>query len=72
MNGGLTALAFAGTSTSISIAQFNTEGGTFTDNCSAVTTIAYLDVASSTCPVVVTRTFTLNDGCGNTVHVHRS
>ncbi len=41
-----------------------TNGGSTSDAC-GITTVAYIDVASGTCPIVVTRTWTVVDACGN-------
>ncbi|WP_165569393.1 PKD domain-containing protein, partial [Flavobacterium suncheonense] len=58
-------LAFSTTPVVITLAQFNAAGGTYTD-ASPIASITYQDVASGSCPTVVTRTFTLTDLCGNT------
>lgn len=66
-NGGLTALSFSTTSASITEGQFTGENGAATDNCTAATNInySYQDAAAGTCPIIVTRTFTLKDYCDN-------
>ncbi|MEW5675442.1 gliding motility-associated C-terminal domain-containing protein [Flavobacterium enshiense] len=62
--GGLGYLPFSSSATVITMQQFNTAGGSYSDT-SSITTVTYQDVASGSCPVVVTRTFTLTDVCGN-------
>ncbi|UOK41811.1 MULTISPECIES: gliding motility-associated C-terminal domain-containing protein [Flavobacterium] len=57
-------LAFSVTPVTINLAQFTTAGGSYTD-ASSISTITYQDVASGTCPTIVTRTFRLTDACGN-------
>ncbi|MDX1408932.1 MAG: hypothetical protein R3330_12380, partial [Saprospiraceae bacterium] len=42
-----------------------TNQGDVTDAC-GVTSVTYIDVANGTCPIVVTRTWTVSDACGNT------
>ncbi|WP_082333836.1 gliding motility-associated C-terminal domain-containing protein [Mangrovimonas sp. TPBH4] len=61
-NDSLTSLAYSETPQTISQLIFLAEGGTFTEN--NVNEITYQDSASGTCPVVVTRTFTITDDCG--------
>ncbi|WP_083702174.1 gliding motility-associated C-terminal domain-containing protein [Mangrovimonas sp. DI 80] len=61
-NDNLTSLAYSETPQTISQLIFLAEGGTFTEN--NVNEITYQDSASGTCPVVVTRTFTITDDCG--------
>ncbi|SEA62339.1 SprB repeat-containing protein, partial [Bizionia paragorgiae] len=63
-NGNLTALGFSLSEISISESQFTTEGGLFSEE--NVASITYLDSASGTCPIVVTRTYTITDECGLT------
>ncbi|MDD3875275.1 MAG: GEVED domain-containing protein, partial [Bacteroidales bacterium] len=41
-----------------------TNQGVATDNC-GITSVTYIDVAAGTCPIVVTRTWTLKDAAGN-------
>ncbi|MEZ4953746.1 MAG: MopE-related protein [Saprospiraceae bacterium] len=65
-NGDLTALAFSNTPTMVSENDFTNEGGVATDNC-GIQSYAYQDVANGTCPIVVTRTWTVTDVCGQTV-----
>ncbi|WP_299391478.1 gliding motility-associated C-terminal domain-containing protein [uncultured Gelidibacter sp.] len=61
-NNETTALDFSATPISISTAQFETEGGTFVEE--NVDTITYQDTASGSCPIVITRTFTITNDCG--------
>lgn len=42
-----------------------TNQGNITDAC-GITSVTYIDVASGTCPTVVTRTWTISDACANT------
>ncbi|RXJ51353.1 HYR-like domain-containing protein [Gelidibacter gilvus] len=63
-NGGLTSLPYSEAIVTISNAEFLAEGGTFVgDNISSVT---YSDASTGTCPLVVTRTYTVTDGCDQT------
>jgi gliding motility-associated-like protein len=48
----------------ISLAQLQAAGGNASDNC-RIDSIYYFDSQTSTCPVVVTRTFVVVDSCGN-------
>ncbi|WP_144680551.1 PKD domain-containing protein, partial [Flavobacterium cauense] len=57
-------LPYSTTLASITLAQFTAAGGSYTD-ASAITSVTYQDVASGTCPTIVTRTFRLTDACGN-------
>ena len=41
-----------------------TNQGSVSDLC-GITTVNYIDVSAGTCPIVVTRTWTIIDGCGN-------
>ncbi|WP_161808333.1 PKD domain-containing protein, partial [Zhouia amylolytica] len=63
-NGGLTALPYSPTSATITEAQYTAEGGSFVEDNVAL--ITYKDEISGTCPIVVTRTFTITDNCGAT------
>src|SRR5690606_13883795 len=60
--GGLTSLAYSETEIIITEAEFLAEGGTYTED--NVASITYQDNASGTCPITVTRTFTITDDCG--------
>jgi len=40
--------------------------GNSSDNCTAPVNVSYIDVAAGTCPIVVTRRWTVSDACGNT------
>lgn len=41
-------------------------GLTISDNCTLAANVLSKDVSTGSCPVVVTRTYTISDGCGNT------
>jgi len=59
--------AFSTIAANSSYAEFSNANnqGVATDNC-AITSITYQDIANSACPIVVTRTWTLNDASGLT------
>ena len=59
---GQTALAYADTETAISLAAFQAEGGSIVED--NIASITYQDSFSGTCPIIVTRTFTVTDDCG--------
>ncbi|MCK9639665.1 MAG: HYR domain-containing protein [Prolixibacteraceae bacterium] len=58
-----------------SLAQFNTAGGTATDNCGALSLILFNEIANGLagkpgyCPTSVTRVYRISDPCGNYVDV---
>jgi len=58
----ITSLPYSEVAVSITPAQFIAQGGTIS-NISLVLSISYQDVKSGTCPIVVTRTFTVTSGC---------
>ncbi|WP_159517808.1 beta strand repeat-containing protein, partial [Sunxiuqinia indica] len=60
----LTTLPFSTTITTITDAQLIAAGGTASDNC-AIGEITYIDDSTGICPIVITRTFTVTDSCGN-------
>ncbi|MFZ4399617.1 MAG: right-handed parallel beta-helix repeat-containing protein [Bacteroidales bacterium] len=60
----ITGLVYSENEVEVTAAQFNTAGGAATDNCS-ITYYSYKDVSNGTCPIVITRTWTLKDGMGN-------
>ncbi|RTL55892.1 MAG: hypothetical protein EKK37_18075, partial [Sphingobacteriales bacterium] len=64
----ITGPVFSSTEAASSYAVFSdaTNQGTATDNC-AITTVTYIDVASGSCPIVVTRTWKISDAAGNNV-----
>ncbi|MEO8239796.1 MAG: vWA domain-containing protein, partial [Flavobacterium sp.] len=62
----ITGLLYNPVSSNITLAQLNTAGGSLANSASIGTyTISYSDVATGTCPIVVTRTFKVVTGCGN-------
>ena len=63
-NGSLTALAYSETPIVITELEFTNEGGSASDDCT-IDSIEYVDVMSGACPIIVTRTFTVFDPCGN-------
>ncbi len=65
-------LGFNTSSTLITSTQFSTEGGTWADNCTPQRSITYQDAAAGTCPIVVTRTFTVEDFGFNTVQCQQT
>jgi hypothetical protein len=57
--------AFSSTTATSSYTEFNiTNLGAATDNC-VIDSVTYIDVADGTCPVVITRTWTVFDAAGN-------
>src|SRR5439155_9246426 len=54
----ITGLPYSGTTATINLAQFQAEGGNASDNC-GIASITYQDSKAGTCPIVVTRTFTV-------------
>jgi len=58
-------LPFSATPVTITASQYSAEGGSATDNC-VNPVINYKDSKAGTCPIVVTRVFTIADACGNT------
>ena len=61
----ISVLPYSATEVIISLAQFNSAGGTVTDNSSNLI-LSYIDTKLGTCPIVVTRTFYAKDECNNT------
>ncbi|RZJ33518.1 MAG: hypothetical protein EOO51_13610, partial [Flavobacterium sp.] len=61
----LPSLPFSAAPTTITLAQFNSAGGTLQMNGNPTYTLSYVDSATGTCPTVVTRTFSVNSACGN-------
>jgi len=58
-------LAYSESLVVVGASDFTNAGGVATDNCS-ITYYAYQDTKTGTCPIVVSRTWTLKDGMGNT------
>ena len=65
-NGGLTTLAYSESLITIDNVQFANQGGTADDNC-GLGSIAYQDGSTGTNPIVVIRTYTVEDACGNAI-----
>ncbi|MCK7591125.1 PKD domain-containing protein, partial [Subsaxibacter sp. CAU 1640] len=64
-NGNLTTLPYSPTPVSISVQQFNANGGTFVEQ--NVASITYQDhLTTDICPRKIDRTFTITDNCGGT------
>ncbi len=62
-------LVYSTTPVTITLAQLNAEGITATDDCN-INSITYQDSSDGlTCPVTVTRTFTVTDDCTNSTVV---
>ena len=57
-------LPYSTTVTTITLTDLQNDGGDATDD-SVITSITYIDVANGSCPIVVTRTFTVTDNCNN-------
>src|SRR5690554_6873319 len=62
--GGFTSLPYNETITTITEAEFLAEGGTFADD--NIASITYQDSSADSCPILVTRTYTITDDCGLT------
>ncbi|MEP6794815.1 MAG: HYR domain-containing protein [Saprospiraceae bacterium] len=64
--GAITSPPFSVTSfaSSLSIFESTPNNGNISDNC-GVASVAYMDVATGSCPIVVTRRWTVSDACGN-------
>ncbi|MFH6948104.1 gliding motility-associated C-terminal domain-containing protein [Flavobacterium sp. FlaQc-51] len=61
----ITGLLYNTTNTNITLAQLTSAGGTLPNSALLGTyTISYSDVATGTCPTIVTRTFKVVTGCG--------
>ncbi|MDX1409407.1 MAG: hypothetical protein R3330_14770, partial [Saprospiraceae bacterium] len=63
----ITGPAFSPVTAASSEAEFEnaTNQGSASDGC-GIATVTYIDVAAGSCPIVVTRTWTITDACGNT------
>ncbi|MDP5202467.1 VWA domain-containing protein, partial [Flavobacterium sp. DG2-3] len=62
----ITGLPYSTASANITLAQLNTAGGSISNSGAIGSyTISYSDVATGTCPTVVTRTFKVATSCGN-------
>lgn len=61
----LTDLVYSATYSTITMAQFIEAGGTFTSSSTTcVPTVKYIDTKIGTCPITITRVFTILDSCG--------
>jgi hypothetical protein len=64
--------AYSSTMATSSYVEFNfTNGGVATDNC-VIDSVTYIDVAAGTCPVVITRTWTVYDAAGNSASCNQT
>ncbi|MFD1096085.1 HYR-like domain-containing protein, partial [Salegentibacter chungangensis] len=63
----ITSLPYSETATEISVQEFENIGGSISDN-GTIASITYQDSNNASFPVLVTRVFTVNDACGNSVH----
>src|SRR5438445_7746035 len=61
----ITGLTYSESAVTITAAQLTTAGGSASDAC-GLSSIAYQDSKTGSCPIVVTRTFTAKDLCLNT------
>src|SRR5437773_1896978 len=60
----ITGLAYSESPVGIMLAQLTGEGGSASDAC-GISSITYQDSQAGSCPIVVTRTFTVKDACMN-------
>jgi ribosomal protein S26 len=66
----VTDLPYSVVSTTIDLTTFQSVGGTVTD-ASSISSISYQDTQTGTCPIVVTRTFTVLDACNNSASISK-
>lgn len=66
-----TGLSYSTTLQTITLQQFSATGATATDNCGVVSW-QYRDISSGTCPIIVTRTFTVSDARGNSASCNQT
>jgi gliding motility-associated-like protein len=56
--------AYSSVQVTVTLAQFQALGGSYTDG-STISTVTYQDVQTGSCPKTITRTWRLTDFCGN-------
>ena len=61
----ITSLAYSETAVTITSSQFIAYGGSISNLNNLNFTLSYIDTKSGTCPIVVTRKFTISSSCGN-------
>ncbi|CCG53278.1 Protein of unknown function precursor; putative adhesin [Flavobacterium indicum GPTSA100-9 = DSM 17447] len=61
-------LAYSSSLITISESQFISAGGSINDT-SSIASITYIDSVSGTCPIIVSRVYTIKDACNNTTQV---
>jgi len=67
----VTDLPYSSVATTIDLTTFQSVGGTITDD-SSISSISYIDTQTGTCPIVVTRTFTVLDACNNSASISKT
>jgi large repetitive protein len=63
-------LPFSSSLVTIDLITLQNAGGTATDD-STITSITYQDATSGSCPILVTRTFTVTDACNNSASIQK-
>ena len=67
----VTDLPYSSIASTIDLATFQSVGGTITD-ASSISSISYQDTQTGTCPIIVTRTYTVLDACNNSTSISKT
>ncbi|MCD8518492.1 MAG: PKD domain-containing protein [Flavobacterium sp.] len=67
----VTDLPYSSVATTIDLTTFQSVGGTITDD-SSISSISYIDTQTGTCPIVVSRTYTVLDACNNSTSISKT